>query len=1457
MPLDPNPFLEGDCSADNIGKVSWVSVPSAPAGGFCMANCYEWKDFWSTSVRLVPIIDPFYSPTCICNDGDLTCQKCYPDSLPSDCPNDTVCTEWPTQTQIPWSPLLVGITYSGSDPNETLGDPTKAPWFSYEIIPGLTRSWCPWYVPFTTFYNCPPNKFDTWTMGITFYNKAIEPNQIFSTLSTPPILPTNIPPICNADNNYCWAGHSDFVMRNGLSDNMRLGVDDQQRWFTSISSYGTKTLVNRSGVFYGNSERGYGTAHTQGMTFSTSFNENTINAVSLSFTNIQSGELYDAVSSSGLYGLSVLASPYFMDGNKSKNTPQIIFPGISMNDCGSVHGHTGCTCNNCGTDILQQAPTDLQVFSGKWRNAIAASGLPWLIKDKATGIEMVLIPGGTFMMGYSECQPSGNIPCSNGGGDEEPIHEVIISKSFYMSRHQVTQAQWQAAMGSNPSFNQSRNSYTQNIDCTNPSTDYVNCWKIIDNFQRPVERVSWDDVQSFNASTGFRLPTEAEWEYVYRADSEPPPVQGSGSGAGVPGGSDRTAYFAWYWPGYDRFSLDPQLVSGYDLRYWSTYSDAPGAPGDDSWEPGMQWTYWFRGTSCVGLQQFSNGATYTFGQCRFNNGQFHTQPVGVLRPNGAGIYDMGGNVYEWCQDWYNDTYYALSPLENPTGPATGNFRVVRGGSSHNEPGRASDRLDFLRKTKNKDLGFRVVKNTCEFALGQSFCSASGCSACTDMVCKEIPTCCSTSWSQDCVNQANSFYNNGGTSTTSFIGSNGIQYNNGDTFPARVLCGTTGGYDPGTTGEGDVFASVWQNYSGGYTEYKPYGLDYYSVSQNSSSAEVLRNYPNYRDGVFGERPDLILFRLANNIYPNSWMVGFSGCTAPFLANNRIEGQTACIIDPITCNQDKYTPSQVYYNQVAVGARHALVTMGEYIIGPDTVPIKTFPYLIQFSGQTFGRIDQKPEWSTMNFDLSPTSGFYSTRKLITGSASINSIVTGISYSDENDKLYKHGISGETSITQEWDIENDSCSFKNGNVINPILCGFGLTSCFKYGITLGHKDHPIWNRGVNDIPYVSVISAKSICAQLHPDNVEADKCSWDWISAGNTGESCAILRCEFDDGTLERRAICWGNRYDQTNIPLEAWESVKMSVEIVDFEGGYKERDCTDNSFTNTYHPCQIDIKGSSPVIYYRSYPYDLVGHRGSAKSWIAGSITSVNTYNIRGKTKYFKDGWNLQNSFGDATRISPGYDNTDGTLQLTGNQLTDLQYRDLRRNHVEMYGLEGHQLPEMRQTFGAQFVPNYPIISSNAWIKNRYNSASYGNASGGDCCGFTTGVCCIDTTTCIETDNLDCSEKGGICFIAGQLCNNFICGSCNSSSSSSSSSSGGGGGSSSSSSGGGGGSSSSSSSNSGGGGGQFPDCCEFFIGPCCIPPDFTKDTCEILTPNECSIAKGIFLGFGHLCEECDTL
>ena len=1426
MPIGPSvgdcsfaSWCLGDCSADKKGKVTWVSLPGAPGGGYCAPNCYTWtsaKDVGDYG-KLVPVIDSSYSPSCICNDGDLTCQKCYPDSLPSDCPNDTVCTEWPTQTQIPWSPLLVGITYSGSVPTETLGNVSSPPWFSYEIIPGLTRSWCPWYVPFTTFYNCPPSQKDSWTMGITFYNKAIEPNQIFSTLSSGPTVPSNIPPRCDKDNNYCWAGHSDFVMRNGLSDNMRLGVDDQQRWFTSISSYGTKTLVNRNGVFYGNSERGYGSAHTQGMTFSVSFNENTINAVSLSFTHIVGGTGYAAVGPSGPMGLSVLASPYFMDGNKSKNT-QVTYEGY-VNNCTTEHSN-----NNCPAYVT------------------LASVLDWIVNSgQGVGLYGLKIPTGA-QWEYA-CR----------AGTQTAFHGWAKNPIGTDSSYEASQfISWYAG-------------YPDNVYGASGTPTFFK------QATRPAGQKKPNGL-GFHDMCGNVF---GEWDSDnYLAYEQPDP------------GSSILTDPAYPWV----FNVGVAAASRRNYRYPTS------ASGQSLVQGYMRNTCGDREVANFSITQFSGGEPIqNMGAFRVSSTIDSIDPLsinetfGVIEqnPDPTVVTDealrdaitatgLPWRVYHKPSAFSTDTKprYAIEMLLVPPG------EFIRGGvqSFDEDPwlwcdtGGAGGSINFcdstnIRNPRPNDLPLQTVRITKPFYLSRytitraqfsaisdkfmfdetcvptatswthntigctcsnnefgNFCSAAGCSACTDSVCKTLPDCCVVggTWSGACASKASSFWTNGGVGTNNpsgFTGKDMIYYPAGTAFPAGALCWSYYS-DPGTTGEGDVFASVWQNNFAGYTDYKPYGLDYYSVSPKGSSAEVLRNYPNYRDGVFGERPDLILFRLANNIYPNSWMVGFSGCTAPIAMANRIEGQTACSIDPVKCNIENYTQSLVYYNQVAVGARHALVTMGEYEIGPSECPIKTFPYLIQFSGQTFGQIDVKPKWSTMNFNLTPTSGFYSTRKLITGSASINSIVTGISYSDEKDKLYKHGISGETSITQEWDIENDSCSFKNGNVINPLLCGFGLTSCFKYGITLGHKDHPIWNRGVNDIPYVSVISAKSICAQLHPDNVEADKCSWDWISAGNTGESCAILRCEFDDGTLERHAICWGNRYDQDTIPAEAWDT-GMSDKIVQEEGGYKERNCTDNSVTNTYHHCQIDIKGSSPVIYYRSYPYDLVGHRGSAKSWIAGSITSVNTYNIRGKTKYFKNGWKLENSFGDATRISPEYDNTDGTLPPTSNPVTDIQYRDLRRNHVEMYGLEGHQLPEMRQTFGAQFVPNYPIISSNAWIKNRYNSASYGNASGGECCSFATGVCCKDGK-CTDTDNLNCSETGGDCFKSGQVCNTTICNSCSSSSSSSSSSSG-------------------------------KDCCLYFTGPCCKP----DDTCEFLTPMECHTANGIFLGFGHLCGECDTL
>ncbi|MGE3536009.1 MAG: formylglycine-generating enzyme family protein [Candidatus Tectimicrobiota bacterium] len=125
------------------------------------------------------------------------------------------------------------------------------------------------------------------------------------------------------------------------------------------------------------------------------------------------------------------------------------------------------------------------------------------------GIEFILVPAGTFKMG-----------AENGDSDERPVHQVTISKAFYLGKYEVTQAQWQAVMGKNPSL----------------FTGEAN---------RPVDQITWEDTQAFlarlNAMEGrnlYRLPTEAEWEYAARA----------GSSTIFPFGNDakQLGDYAWY-----------------------------------------------------------------------------------------------------------------------------------------------------------------------------------------------------------------------------------------------------------------------------------------------------------------------------------------------------------------------------------------------------------------------------------------------------------------------------------------------------------------------------------------------------------------------------------------------------------------------------------------------------------------------------------------------------------------------------------------------------------------------------------------------------------------------------------------------------------------------------------------------------------------------------------------------
>jgi formylglycine-generating enzyme required for sulfatase activity len=238
--------------------------------------------------------------------------------------------------------------------------------------------------------------------------------------------------------------------------------------------------------------------------------------------------------------------------------------------------------------LIEAAPNPAVVTSSTLRAAITATGYAWRVKDTATQIEMLLIPPGTFQMG---CSASGAYACHF---FENPVHTVTLTNAFYMGRYEVTQAQWQARMGSNPSWFQSASSQV-------PADQVPN---------RPVEQVSWNTVQGFLAQTGMRLPTEAEWEYAYRAGTTPA--------------------FHGYTTGNLSGTNDDNLVGN---------------------------IAWYNANS---------------------NGQ--TRPVGGKLANGYGLHDMSGNVWEWVNDWFGDTYYSSSPQNNPTGPASGSYRVLRGGA---------------------------------------------------------------------------------------------------------------------------------------------------------------------------------------------------------------------------------------------------------------------------------------------------------------------------------------------------------------------------------------------------------------------------------------------------------------------------------------------------------------------------------------------------------------------------------------------------------------------------------------------------------------------------------------------------------------------------------------------------------------------------------------------------------
>jgi formylglycine-generating enzyme required for sulfatase activity/DNA-binding winged helix-turn-helix (wHTH) protein len=231
-----------------------------------------------------------------------------------------------------------------------------------------------------------------------------------------------------------------------------------------------------------------------------------------------------------------------------------------------------------------------------------AKGSKMIVLHGGAELEMAYLPPGEFAMGFD-----------SGFKASEPVHRVTLTRGFWMGRTEVTQAQWRAVMGNDPSFFQGDD--------------------------KPAEQVSWEDCQTFLARLNqqtpdlvFRLPTEAEWEYAARA-------------AQVVGRYDDSDSVAWHQA----------------------------------------------------------------------NSQGQTHPVGTKTANAWGLFDMVGNVWEWCADGFGP--YLPYPQTDPQGPAS-ELRSVRGGSCLSPgnlkavPRKLADRVTlrygYPADYAAKDLGFRIV-----------------------------------------------------------------------------------------------------------------------------------------------------------------------------------------------------------------------------------------------------------------------------------------------------------------------------------------------------------------------------------------------------------------------------------------------------------------------------------------------------------------------------------------------------------------------------------------------------------------------------------------------------------------------------------------------------------------------------------------------------------------------------
>ena len=273
-----------------------------------------------------------------------------------------------------------------------------------------------------------------------------------------------------------------------------------------------------------------------------------------------------------------------------------------------------------------------------------------MVADK-DGMTQVYVPAGEFLMGSADSD-------SEAGSDEKPQHKVTLD-AYWMDRTEVTNAmfaQFVAASDYKTDAEKAGTGFIYNPTSKNWETTAGADWQhprgpgsnLAGLDQHPAVLVSWNDAAAYCAWAGHRLPTEAEWEKAAR-------------------GTDGR-----------KFPWGNQGVAGDFLNFADRNLAVDGA--DKNVDDGYQFT--------APAGSYPKGAS----------------PYGAL--------DMAGNVWEWVADWYDEKYYTSSPPQNPEGPESGQYRVLRGGSWYGDQwvARAAVRYRFVPDGRYDDVGFRCARS---------------------------------------------------------------------------------------------------------------------------------------------------------------------------------------------------------------------------------------------------------------------------------------------------------------------------------------------------------------------------------------------------------------------------------------------------------------------------------------------------------------------------------------------------------------------------------------------------------------------------------------------------------------------------------------------------------------------------------------------------------------------------